>query len=194
MELSWVWMIPQLPFVFRIPSSDRYYKLYLEAIEHLRTTYPPTALTCDVVSTNQEPLSRFHPAFGTLVNRLTDRCTIPEGRQVQVDVELSPDSMLDFIIVGMIHMVGVNRNSAPGSGRYHATCVMRKEQPEYEGERLYQAAFLDLVSSLWEDESRSRTRTTWSPMPWSRGSLQEAFAAQPVGERHFVVTLSQCMY
>ncbi|RPD67780.1 hypothetical protein L226DRAFT_541181 [Lentinus tigrinus ALCF2SS1-7] len=173
-------MVPELHFVFRIPSSDLYYKLYLEAIEHLQSTYPPSALTCDVFGTYQAPLSNQHPAFGTLVNRLTDKSTIPEGRRVQFDVELSPDSMLDFIIVGMLHMVGVNRNSAPGSGKYHETCNMRKEQPDYDGERLYQAAFLDLVSSLWEDESRNRTRTTWSPMPWSRGSLQEAFAAQPV--------------
>ncbi len=182
MELSWKWLIPQLPFVFRIPSSDLYYNLYLEAINHLQTTYPPSALTCDVVSTSQQPLSNYHPAFGALVNWLTDKCTIPEGRQVQLDVEATPDSMLDFIIVGMLHVVGINRNRRGGSGRYHESCIMRREQPEYEGERLYQAAFLDLVSSLWEDESRNRTRTTWSPMPWSRASLQEAIAAQPAGK------------
>ncbi|RDX43060.1 hypothetical protein OH76DRAFT_1243986 [Lentinus brumalis] len=178
-ELSWKWLIPQLPFVFRIPNCDLHYKLYLEAIGHLRSTYPPSALTCDVVSTSQQPLSNYHPAFGALVNWLTDKCTIPEGRQVQLDVEATPDSMLDFIIVGMLHVVGINRNRRGGSGRYHESCIMRREQPEYEGERLYQAAFLDLISSLWEDESRNRTRTTWSPMPWSRASLQEAFAAQP---------------
>ncbi|KAI0717560.1 hypothetical protein C8T65DRAFT_640971 [Cerioporus squamosus] len=178
-ELSWTWLVPQLPFVFRIPSSDLYYKLYLEAIAHLRSTYPPCALTCDAVTTQQEPLSNHHPAFGTLVNRLTDKCTIPEGRRVQVDVEATPDSMLDFIIVGMLHVVGINRNRPEGSGRYHESCIMRREQPDYDGERLYQAAFLDLIASLWEDESRNRTRTTWSPMPWSRASLQEPFAAQP---------------
>ncbi|KAI0751760.1 hypothetical protein C8Q80DRAFT_1097925 [Daedaleopsis nitida] len=57
--------------------------------------------------------------------------------------------------------------------------MLRQSSPDIEKSLLYQVAFVDLMASLWEDDSRTRNRTIWSPMPWSQISLQEPVATKP---------------
>ena len=123
-----------------------------------------------------------------LLNLLTDKCTVPEGSIFQlIPPSLSFDSVLDFILIGMISMVVdrncVNRNQlwrAPD----HTTCQLQRAIPDIDKSLLYVVAFVDLMASLWLDESRCRNCATWSPMPWSRTSAQEPLVMQSEGGLH----------
>lgn len=173
-ELSWESLIPELSEVFFVDKADVYYRLYEDAVEHLKLILPLPSLTCDWLS-QTKPASQWHPSFGTLVNILADTGT--DGEAATPPSHMKSRVTLDFLLLGIQYVVAVNLSLSPPlhGEHYHITCNQIKHSGRAPSEKeLYRAAFLDIITDLWKAECTARQRAEWSPMPWSRASSLES--------------------
>ena len=91
-----------------------------------------------------------------------------------MDVGLSPSSTLDFILLGLLHVVRESRRAAASGALYFATDSVRgRAQGAARHMELYQAALLDFLRPMWEYECRARREMKFSPMPWSGASKDD---------------------
>ncbi|TBU63568.1 hypothetical protein BD310DRAFT_964846 [Dichomitus squalens] len=172
LRLAWTQLVPNSLEFFVDPSHPHFHQ-YQSLIDYIRSTHSPSSLTNSVFAT-WRPLSQQHPSFGTLVNLLADRYSLPEESIDSVNIGLSPSSTLDFILFGLLHVVRESRRAAPSGVQYFATDSVRgRAHGAARHMELYQAALLDFLRPMWEYECRARREMKSSPMPWSRASKDD---------------------
>lgn len=120
-----------------------------------------------------DQLGQLPPSFGILVNLLADKYPRPDLKKLPPEglaITFRSTSVLDFILSGML--------AAVVTLKYHINCALRESPNNDMTEAdIYEALFLDCITSLWGYECHIRSGTAeWSPMPWSRESLQEISA------------------
>ncbi|KAI0830216.1 hypothetical protein BC628DRAFT_1500779 [Trametes gibbosa] len=176
-DLSWASVTDNSPIPIQVATdkSNAHYRLYNDCLQYLEAKFPggsfPCSISMDII--RQPGLAHLHPSFGTLVNLLADK--YPARLVAQIPLEtlkltFQDDSVLDFIFSGMLVTVTYTD---------HVACALRESPRSTTTPDLYQALFLDCVTTLWSHECWKRANTTqWSPMPWSRVSSQELFASQ----------------
>ncbi|KAI0751778.1 hypothetical protein C8Q80DRAFT_1268965 [Daedaleopsis nitida] len=163
-----------------VDERHEYYLLYQGCIEHLKAQYSPSSLTCEVTEelSDIRRLSNLPLPFGILVNLLADRYPRPDSSRIPsegLSVTSNRSSVIDFILAGAL--------AAAKTVPCHITCALKDLEEVVPESDLYQAFFLDVISFLWRCECYRRTSVTeWSPMPWSRASLQELSASRPIPE------------
>ncbi|PIL29054.1 hypothetical protein GSI_09102 [Ganoderma sinense ZZ0214-1] len=172
-RLTWAQIIPE-SLEFSVDPSHAHFHLYQSLIDYIRSAYSPSSLNGSAFSTWRS-LLQHHPSFGTLVNLLADRYSLTEEPVDTVELGLSPNSTLDFILFGLLHVVQESRRAAASGTLYYAIDRVRGhvQVASRHGIELYQAALLDFLRPMWEYECRARQEMKSSPMPWSRVSKDE---------------------
>ena len=187
-RLTWAQIIPQ-SLEFFVDPSHPHFHLYQSLIDYIRSTYSPSTLNATSFAAWKSLLQQ-HPSFGTLVNLLADRYSLSEEPIDSVDLGLSSSSTLDFILLGLLHVVRESRQPAASGALYYAIDNVRgKVQGSARRMELYQIALLDFLRPMWEYECRARGEMKSSPMPWSRVSKDEKPPVEmPSGAKDAVVT------
>ncbi|KAH9852891.1 hypothetical protein C2E23DRAFT_824070 [Lenzites betulinus] len=182
-QLSWASVTANSPIPIEVvvDKANAQYILYNDCLQYLEAEYPGGSFAC---STSQDivrrlGLAHLHPSFGTLVNLLADNYPASDLALIPLEIlrpTLQHNSVVDFILSGMLVTVTYTD---------HVACALR-ESPGATASDLYQALFLDCITILWSFECRKRANTSyWSPMPWSRVSLQERDPSRLPGEQTF---------
>lgn len=165
--LSWALLIPDLPDIFSVDTSDPCYRLYQDAIQHLDILPSPSPHTC--ARQRNPSVLQIHSSFHKLAHLLAD---LSAGLTVSLDdfTQVSPSqSVIDFLYLGVHYVASMNLSIDQDSRSpqfYCIGCLLRQTETLPE-DMLYQAEFLDVLTVLWEKECtiRQSTRELEESMP-----------------------------
>ncbi|KAI0751791.1 hypothetical protein C8Q80DRAFT_1159325 [Daedaleopsis nitida] len=173
-----------------VDERHEHYLLYQACIKHLKAQYSPSSLTCHLTEelSDIQQLPNLPLSFGILVNLLADRYPRPDLSSIPPEglgVTFNCSSVIDFVLSGVL--------AVTVTIKHHITCRIATLEDVPESD-LYQSFFLDVITGLWGYECYLRRNVAkWSPMPWSRASLQELSASKLIPEpsQYRTPTLSQ---